>query len=105
MRIYILISFTPHLLPAPHPRHVEQLRLKLLEVVGVSDQHLHAAFKRSVAGVETDGAHVHVHRVLNDAGAGVDQSHVVNAGEVEADLELFGGTGRPLGFDDVAGKF
>ena len=74
-------------------------------MVGVSDQHLHAALKRPVARIKTDGAHVDVHRVRNDAGDRVDQSHVVDAGEVEADLELFGGTRGPLGFDDAVRVF
>ena len=52
-----------HPLHTPHSWHVEELCLKLFQVVGIGDEDLDEAFEGAVAGVEADGAHVHVHRV------------------------------------------
>lgn len=72
-------------------------------MTGVGDQHLDAPLKRAVGRGEADRAHVDVHVVGNDLGDGVDEAYVVDAGEVEADLELFGGARRPLGLHRAVG--
>ena len=72
-------------------------------MAGVGDQNLHEPLERAVGRGEADGAHVDVHVVGDDLGDGVDEAHVVDAGEVEADLELFGGARRPLGLHGAVG--